>query len=255
MLWEVDIYSAEGQPDLIAQEIADSAADLGLTDDLQIVSGRGYLIQGDLDEAQVRRIADELLADQVGESAKCAAAAARGSTSATPRPVCQNKRLPSGRLRFRPRIARRLEQQRATLDSFEQNYSQDQARYAPLAAQILAAEASQEEAKKDLTTLKDEITTLSTKLLRDGDTLAVLARDVEIKEDEHKSLAARMEAVKQLEISAKQASRSGAVILYRAQASPVKVAPARTKIVLVAMFAWLLFSAALAVLEKIMREA
>ncbi len=67
MLWEVDIYPAEGQPDLIARQVADSAADMGLGGDLSVSSARGYLVQGDLDRQQVTRIADELLADRVVE--------------------------------------------------------------------------------------------------------------------------------------------------------------------------------------------
>ena len=67
MLWEVDIYPAKGQPDLIAQQTAADAADLGLADALAVSSARGYLIQGDFSEEQVNRIAAELLADSVVE--------------------------------------------------------------------------------------------------------------------------------------------------------------------------------------------
>ena len=67
MLWEVDIYPAEGQPDLIAEQVAADAADLGLAADLAVSCARGYLIQGALDREQVARIADELLADRVVE--------------------------------------------------------------------------------------------------------------------------------------------------------------------------------------------
>ena len=47
--------------------MAAAAAELQLADNLPITSARGYLIQGDLDRAQVVRIADELLADSVVE--------------------------------------------------------------------------------------------------------------------------------------------------------------------------------------------
>ena len=67
MLWEVDIYAAEGQPDLGARDVTAAAAELHLTNDLAVTSARGYLIQGDLDQGQVARIADELLADRVVE--------------------------------------------------------------------------------------------------------------------------------------------------------------------------------------------
>ncbi len=67
MLWEVDIYAAAGQPDLGAKDVAAAAAELHLVDRLAVTSARGYLIQGNLDQAQVARIADELLSDRVVE--------------------------------------------------------------------------------------------------------------------------------------------------------------------------------------------
>ncbi|MHC4176617.1 MAG: phosphoribosylformylglycinamidine synthase subunit PurL [Planctomycetota bacterium] len=67
MLWEVDIYPAEGQVDLMARDVAAQAADLGLAEDLAVRSARGYLIQGALDRREVDRIAHRLLADRVVE--------------------------------------------------------------------------------------------------------------------------------------------------------------------------------------------
>ncbi len=51
MLWEVDIYPNEGQPNLAARRVAADAADLGLAADLAVTAAYGYLIQGDLDPA------------------------------------------------------------------------------------------------------------------------------------------------------------------------------------------------------------
>ena len=86
MLWEVDIYTAEGQPDLGAREAAAAAAELHLAVDLPITSARGFLIQGELDREQVERIAGELLVDRVVERAVVAPA---GDAALA--------RLPSGR--------------------------------------------------------------------------------------------------------------------------------------------------------------
>ena len=66
-LWEVDIYPARGQPDLLARRIAAEAADLGLAEKLAIAAARGFLIQGELDHGQVTQLAGELLADEVVE--------------------------------------------------------------------------------------------------------------------------------------------------------------------------------------------
>ncbi|MEN6557495.1 MAG: phosphoribosylformylglycinamidine synthase subunit PurL [Thermoguttaceae bacterium] len=67
MLWEVDIYAAGGQPDLGAADVAAAAVELHLADRLAVTSARGYLIEGEFDQAQIERIADQLLADRVVE--------------------------------------------------------------------------------------------------------------------------------------------------------------------------------------------
>ena len=67
MLWEIDIYPAQGQPDLIGDRVAGDTADLGLAKNLAVTAARGYLVQADLDREQVMRVADELLADRLVE--------------------------------------------------------------------------------------------------------------------------------------------------------------------------------------------
>ena len=86
MLWEVDIHPAEGQVDLTAHQVAAAAAELGIADDLAVTTARGYLIQGDLDDKQIARLADELLADRVVEQPIVTALgkSATGLASATP---------------------------------------------------------------------------------------------------------------------------------------------------------------------------
>ena len=69
MLWEIDVYPAEGQPDLAGRQAARSAALLAIHPNLPIAAARGYLIQGSLEPAAVERIAADLLADPVVERA------------------------------------------------------------------------------------------------------------------------------------------------------------------------------------------
>ena len=66
-LWEIDIYPADGQADRLGSAVATDAADLGLAHNLTIDAARGFLIQGNLDEVQVGRLARELFADGVVE--------------------------------------------------------------------------------------------------------------------------------------------------------------------------------------------
>src|SRR5262245_42557108 len=69
MLWEIDIYPAPGQPDRLAQQVAADARDLGFARNLNVTAANGYLIQGPLDEKQIRQLADELFVDRVVERA------------------------------------------------------------------------------------------------------------------------------------------------------------------------------------------
>jgi len=66
-LWEVDIYPAEGQPDLAGDEAAADAKDVGLAVDLSVCAAKGYLLQGDLTREQVEMLAQELLSDRIVE--------------------------------------------------------------------------------------------------------------------------------------------------------------------------------------------
>jgi len=78
MLWEIDIYPAPGEPDLLGSGVASDAADLGLAGGLSIQGVRGYLLQGDLREPQVQQLARELFADGVVERTVVAPVGDRG---------------------------------------------------------------------------------------------------------------------------------------------------------------------------------
>jgi phosphoribosylformylglycinamidine (FGAM) synthase PurS component len=67
MLWEIDIHPADGQPDLVANSIRSGAPDLGLADEFQIRTARGYLIEGDFSQRQIEDMAKRLFADPVVE--------------------------------------------------------------------------------------------------------------------------------------------------------------------------------------------
>ena len=67
MLWEVDIYPKEGQPNAAARRVAGDAADLGLAANLAVTAAYGYLIQGQLSGDDIRHIAEGLLANRVVE--------------------------------------------------------------------------------------------------------------------------------------------------------------------------------------------
>lgn len=67
MLWEVDIFAAPGEPDHAASDTVSDAADMGISSNVTAVSARGYLIEGDIDAEQVKKLAVLFLADPVVE--------------------------------------------------------------------------------------------------------------------------------------------------------------------------------------------
>ena len=72
-LWEIDIYPAEGQVDRAGEELTSDAIDLGLDSSIQVAAVHGYLLEGDIEEADANRLADKLLADSVVEKTVVAA--------------------------------------------------------------------------------------------------------------------------------------------------------------------------------------
>lgn len=66
-LWEVDVR-AKGEIDRTGARVESDARDLGWRLPLRVRASHGFLIQGDLQESQLREIADRLLADPVVET-------------------------------------------------------------------------------------------------------------------------------------------------------------------------------------------
>jgi phosphoribosylformylglycinamidine synthase len=66
-LWQIEILPADGQPDLLGQSVHDQARELGIAENLNVRSARGFLLDGELSETEVQRLARELLADSIVE--------------------------------------------------------------------------------------------------------------------------------------------------------------------------------------------
>ncbi len=67
MLWEIDILPRSGQPDRLAQQVAQAAQELHLAEQLPVRSARGFLLQGELSREQAQEAAKGLLVDPVVE--------------------------------------------------------------------------------------------------------------------------------------------------------------------------------------------
>jgi phosphoribosylformylglycinamidine synthase subunit PurSL len=65
-LWEIDLHPTAGERDLLASAAVSQAADLGLGS-FTAAAARGFLLEADFSQAEVERLARELLADLVVE--------------------------------------------------------------------------------------------------------------------------------------------------------------------------------------------
>jgi uncharacterized protein involved in exopolysaccharide biosynthesis len=85
--------------------------------------------------------------------------------------------------------------------------------------------------------IQREIGTVEARLYPNQDRITALQRAVENSKKAQQSVASQKDQVALLRISAKQASRSGAMTLYDAVGNPMKASPRRSRIVLASMMA------------------
>ncbi len=67
MLWEIAIFPADSQPDVLGKAVTQDAIDLGLSTSVEAKTAYGYLVQGNLAEEEVRELARKFLVDGVVE--------------------------------------------------------------------------------------------------------------------------------------------------------------------------------------------
>ena len=85
--------------------------------------------------------------------------------------------------------------------------------------------------------------------------IEVLYRKVEQTKRVQTALASKAEEIALLQVSVENAARTGTVILYRAEANPLRVAPARSRTVLASMLAAFILCGFLVFSAKLMRTA
>ncbi len=69
MLWHIEIEPAAGQADHVGERLALDAVEAGLPGPWTIRASRGFLVEGELSEEDLRRVAADVLSDPVVESA------------------------------------------------------------------------------------------------------------------------------------------------------------------------------------------
>ncbi|NQT19465.1 MAG: phosphoribosylformylglycinamidine synthase subunit PurS, partial [Planctomycetes bacterium] len=68
MRWQVEVAGKEGFADALGNSVAADVRDLGISGISQVRTARIFILEGDLGETQVRRVAGELLSDPIIEN-------------------------------------------------------------------------------------------------------------------------------------------------------------------------------------------
>jgi capsular polysaccharide biosynthesis protein len=96
---------------------------------------------------------------------------------------------------------------------------------------------------------------LTTEISKNELAIGALTREVENSKNVRTALASKAEEVELIKVSVENAAQTGTSVFYPAQASANKVAPSRSKMVLLAMIVALAACSAIAIASKLLRES
>ena len=145
-----------------------------------------------------------------------------------------------------------IKKDRELLAYYAKAYTADRQGYEVKEKELAELEIKLEAKKVKLLAIGEDIAGLEKSVLAGKNQIVRQKRDVDNLTKVRASLAAKAEEVALLKVSMENISRSGIVLLYQAQADPIKVGPRRGRIVLVAMLlSFLVFSGLLILNEAV----
>ena len=151
-------------------------------------------------------------------------------------------------------LQRTIKKDRDLLTYYENTYNADRQGYEAAEKDLEQMEVRLAAEKTKLDSVGKELVGLEKSVYVVQDEIARQKRDVENLAQVRSSLAAKAEEVELLRVSIENVSRSGTVLLYKAQADPVKVGPRRTRIILIAMLMAFALACLLVVLNTLVKE-
>ncbi len=151
-------------------------------------------------------------------------------------------------------LQRSVKKDQDLLAYYENTYNADRQGYEAAEKDLEKMEIRLAAEKTKLDAVGQELVGLEKSVYVGRDEIARQKRDVENLAQVRSSLAAKAEEVALLRVSIENVSRSGTVLLYKAQADPVKVGPRRTRIVLIAMLMAFALACLLVVLNTLVKE-
>lgn len=143
---------------------------------------------------------------------------------------------------------------RELLDDYALSYREDRREYEKLLKELDRGAAELAAKNDSLDQLAKGIAGLEEKVYSGENAIARRKRDLDNLSQVRSSLAARAEEVALLKVSMENVSRSGTILLFSAQADPLKVGPGRTRIVLIAVLLSAFLGALGLVLGEMIRE-
>lgn len=148
-----------------------------------------------------------------------------------------------------------LEATTTSLQQLREAYLEERKTAEELRLNSLKKEAERETRNQLLETLTEESTNLESSISGFKLEIDALTREVEKTKNVRMALATKAEEAALLGVSVENATRTGTAILFEAQASPDKVAPARKKLVLVAAMVAALVCIFIISISGIIRES
>ncbi len=148
-----------------------------------------------------------------------------------------------------------VKKDRDLLAYYDQAYTADRQGYEVKEKELAELETKLKAKKVKLAAIEEDIAGLEKSVFAGENKIARQKRDVENLTKVHASLAVKAEEVALLRVSMENISRSGTVLLYQAQADPIKVGPRRTRTVLIAMGLALIGYSLVLVVNTLVKES
>lgn len=137
---------------------------------------------------------------------------------------------------------------------FEKAYNEDRQGYESEDKELVEMEVKLSAKKIELAAIEKNIAGLEKSVFTSEGIIARQKRNVDNLTKVRASLATKAEEVALLRVTMESVSRSGTVLLYQAQADPIKVGPRRARTVLISMLLAFLLASFLLVVNTVVRE-
>lgn len=147
-----------------------------------------------------------------------------------------------------------IQKDRDLLEYYEKEYLADRRDLGDMEKKLAETKIKLETKKAELVGIGEKTAELEKNVFEGENQLSRQKRDIENLTNIRASLAAKAEEVALLKVSLKDISRSGTILLYRAQADPIKVGPWRRRSVIISMVLAAIIYSLLLIVKTLVKE-